>query len=185
VEDRIPYYAATSDGWTSDAGDKYRDFTLHFFLPDTWELMSIVLRVARCGGKAPEIAEFLKETVDMFKLLETKLVSITTDTATVELAATALAGLTRLDCVNHILELVLKIVTRPFKKASSKKPERPKSPTYDLVITLQNFVTKERNAPLLKGVLVREIESYCRRKAIQKLPLPIPPVKTRWNTVSR
>jgi hypothetical protein len=170
------------DGWTSDSGRKYRDFTLRFFIPGTWDLASVVLKVAACGGRGEDIANFLKTVMIDYGLTAGKVVAVTIDMASAEVAGTKLAGLERLNCVNHLLNLSMQVVVYPGKAAKGKKPAKPKSPVHDHITCLQKFVTKLNLSPKLKNALEEERAVMVKMNGLEKTPrLSVRPNNTRWN----
>ncbi len=124
-QENIEWFGATTDGWSSDAKQHYRTFTLHFFIPGTWTPVGLILDTALCGGSDDSIKEFLLGVIAKYKLLAAKIVAITTDNANAEIAGVRLADLHRVACGCHLLNLSMKLVMDPGKQATSRKPERP------------------------------------------------------------
>jgi hypothetical protein len=181
-QEQVDWFGATTDGWSSDAKEHYRTFTLHFFIPGTWQLVGIVLDTAICGGKDEQIAEFLLGVIGKYKLLVSRIVAVTTDNANAEVAAVRLADLTRVACGCHVLNLTMKLVSFPGKPAKGGKPARPPSPVFPTVEKLQKFVQKLHNAPLLMQALNQRLSAWALRNN-QSLPrIPTKPNNTRWNS---
>ncbi len=110
---QLQWIALTTDGWTDDSEKHYRTITCHFFVPNTCDLVALVLRTGICGGKDYDIADFILETMRAFKIQSERVSAITTDSANAEQAGVRLAGLERLTCSCHLLNLTLKMVLFP------------------------------------------------------------------------
>ncbi len=183
-QDTIEWFGATTDGWSSDAKQHYRTFTLHFFIPNTWTLVGLNLETALCGGSDDSIKEFLLGVIAKYKLLVKKIVAITTDNANAEVAGVRLADLHRVACGCHLLNLSMKLVIDPGKPATVRKPARASSPVFEHLSKLQKFVQKLHNAPLLMATLVQELSEWARRNQQAAVPrVPTKPNNTRWNSV--
>ena len=104
----LDYFAATTDLWTSAAGDPYITFTTHY-IDSSWELKSYCLQTHYLpkDHTGANIAEVLEETLQQWELEDNKLVGITTDSgANIKLACTLLDW-TRLSCFGHNLNLAV------------------------------------------------------------------------------
>ena len=89
---QLDYFSATTDLWTSAAGDPYITFTTHF-IDSSWELKSFCLQTHYIpeDHTAANIAEVLEETLQQWELEDKKLVGITTDSGSnIKLACTLL-----------------------------------------------------------------------------------------------
>ncbi len=101
----VEWYALTSDGWRSDAKQHYCTVTMHFFVPGTWTLVALVLSTGLCGGKDHQIAQFLLGVLGQYELVLANMVCVTTDNANAEIAGARLAGMFRVACGCHLLNL--------------------------------------------------------------------------------
>ena len=182
-QEQIEWFGATTDGWSSDAKDHYRTFTLHFFIPGSWRLVGLVLETAVTGGKDHEISAFLLGVIAKYKLLVTRIVAITTDNANAEVAGVRLADLHRVACGCHLLNLSMKLVMDPGKPPKGGRPGRPPSSVLVPLEKLQKFVQKVHNAPLLMAALVHELKEWARRNEKDVPRIPTKPNNTRWNSV--
>ncbi len=181
-QEQVDWFGATTDGWSSDAKEHYRTFTLHFFIPGTWKLVGLVLETAICGGKDQQIAEFLLSVIAKYQLSVNKIVAVTTDNANAEVAGVRLADLHRVACGCHVLNLTMKLVTDPGKPPKGTSPGRPPSPVLGPLEKLQKFVQKVHNAPLLMQALVQMLQEWGRRNGKAVPRIPTKPNNTRWNS---
>ena len=76
VDGEVEYFSATTDLWTSAAGDPYITFTCHF-IDQHWELKSYCLQMHYLpqDHNATSIKEVLTETLELWKLETAKLTS--------------------------------------------------------------------------------------------------------------
>ena len=74
----LNFVSATTDLWTSAAGDPYITFTTHY-INNNWELTSYCLQTHYLpkDHTGANIAEVLEETLQQWKLKDKKLVGIT------------------------------------------------------------------------------------------------------------
>lgn len=177
----VEWWAGTTDGWTSDANEKYRTFTFHHFIPNTTTLASFVLRTRRCGGSELQIGEFLSGCIRDFELLSIRNVAVTVDHNNAEGAGLRVAGLVKNLCGDHFLNLVAKEFVAEAKGPTSRKPARIASPVLAQVTKLLAFGTKLRNAPNLMDCFIAEALEYARTFQLPPLVLPTVPPKHRWN----
>ena len=105
---QLDYFSATTDLWTSAAGDPYITFTTHF-IDSSWELKSFCLQTHYIpeDHTAANIAEVLEETLQQWELEDKKLVGITTDSGSNIKLACTLLNWTRLSCFGHNLNLAV------------------------------------------------------------------------------
>jgi hypothetical protein len=181
-QEKVEWFGVTTDGWSSDAKEHYRTFTLHFFIPGSWQLVGMVLDTAICGGKDEQIAEFLLGVIGKYRLLVSRIVAVTTDNANAEVAGVRLADLHRVACGCHVLNLTMKLVTYPGKPAKGAKPARSASPVFQTVDKLQKFVQKLHNAPLLMQALNQRLQAWAHRNNKSVPRIPTKPNNTRWNS---
>ena len=87
IEQRIAgvdlvFISGTTDLWNSTAGQPHLTFTCHF-IHCAWELQSLCLRTHYVpeDHTAVNIQEALTATLDQWKLVESRLVAITSDSA--------------------------------------------------------------------------------------------------------
>jgi hypothetical protein len=182
-QESVEWFGATTDGWSSDAKDHYRTFTLHFFIPGTWRLVGLALETGVCGGKDHQIRDFLHGVIAKYKLMVNRIVAITTDNANAEVAGVRLADLQRVPCGCHLLNLSMKLVMDPGKPRRGNRPERPPSPVLEPLDKLQKIVQKLHNAPLLMQALVEDLTEWGRRNGKPVPRIPTKPNNTRWNSV--
>ena len=80
VEGDVEYFSATTELWTSAAGDLYITFTCHF-IDQHWELKSCCLQTHYLPQDhiATNIKEVLTETLELWKLETATIVGITAD----------------------------------------------------------------------------------------------------------
>ena len=104
----VNYFSATTDLWTSAAGDPYITFTIHF-INHYWELKSYCLQMHYLpqDHNATNIKEVLTETLELWKLEAVKLVGITTDSGANVKLACELLNWRRLSCFGHNLNLAI------------------------------------------------------------------------------
>ena len=74
---RVRNFSATTDLWTSVAGDPLITLTCHF-IDHSWELKSVCLQTHYIP-EDHDISEVLAETLQQWKLEDSRLVGITTD----------------------------------------------------------------------------------------------------------
>ena len=89
---QLDYFSATTDLWTSAAGDPYITFTTHY-IDSNWELKSYCLQTHYLpqDHTGENIAGVLEETLQQWALEANKLVGITTDSGSnIKLACTLL-----------------------------------------------------------------------------------------------
>ena len=108
VDGNIEYFSATTDLWTSAAGDPYITFTCHF-INRCWELRSYCLQTHYLpqDHNATNIKEVLDETLELWHLEAAKLVGITTDSGSNVKLACKLLNWRRLSCFGHNLNLAV------------------------------------------------------------------------------
>jgi hypothetical protein len=181
-QEQVEWFGVTTDGWSSDAKEHYRTFTLHFFIPGSWQLVGMVLDTAICGGKDEQIAEFLLGVIGKYRLLVSRIVAVTTDNANAEVAGVRLADLQRVACGCHVLNLTMKLVTDPGKPAKGARPARLPSPVFATLDKLQKFVQKLHNAPLLMQALNQRLKAWALRFNQATPRIPTKPNNTRWNS---
>ncbi len=180
----VDWVAFTTDGWSDDAHHHYRTLTVHFLIPGTWKMVALVLRTEECGGKDHEIADFILDVVREYKMLTSKIVAVTTDNASAEIAGLELTGFFRIPCGCHLLNLTMKLVLDEGKPARGGKPARAPSPVLVQVKRLTAIVKKLHNAPLFMGVFRGILEEEARRKGLAVPNIPSQDVVTRWNSTS-
>ncbi len=183
-QQHVDWFASTTDGWTDDAQHHYRTLTVHFMIPKTWTMVSLVLRTEECGGMDHEIADFILDVVREYKMLTSKMVAVTTDNASAEIEGLDLTGFFRIPCGCHLLNLTMKLVLDEGKAARGRKPARPPSPVLLQVKRLTAIVNKLHNAPLFMGTFKRILEEEARRKGVPIPNIPSQDVVTRWNSTS-
>jgi hypothetical protein len=172
----VEWYALTSDGWRSDAKQHYRTVTMHFFAPGTWSLVALVLSTGLCKDR--QIADFLLGVLGKFELVLANLVCVTTDNANAEIAGARLAGMFRVACGCHLLNLSMKLVTDAGKHRKLRLP----SPVLLEVTKLTAFVAKLHNTQMLE-LLANELKEFARLRSLAHVPqLPTKPNNTRWNS---
>ena len=105
---QLDYYSATTDLWTSAAGDPYMTFTVHF-IDANWDLKSYCLQThyLPMDHTGTNIAEALEETIQQWGLEVEKLVGITTDSGSNIKLACDLLNWNRLSCFGHNLNLAV------------------------------------------------------------------------------
>ena len=105
---QLDYFSATTDLWTSAAGDPYMTFTTHY-IDNNWELKSYCLQTHYLpqDHTGENVAEVLEETLQQWALEVNKLVGITTDSGSNIKLACALLNWTRLSCFGHNLNLAV------------------------------------------------------------------------------
>ena len=105
---QLEYFSATTELWTSAAGDPYITFTVHFN-NGSWELKSYCLQTHYLpeDHTGTNIAEVLEETLQQWELDDKKLVGITTDSGSNVKLACTLRNWTRLSCFGHNLNLAV------------------------------------------------------------------------------
>ena len=108
VNGEVEYFSATTDLWTSAAGDPYITYTCHF-IDQQWELKSYCLQTPYLpqDHNATNIKEVLTETLELWKLETAKLVGITTDSGSNIKLACELLNWRRLSCFGHYLNLAV------------------------------------------------------------------------------
>ena len=179
---RVDWFAFTTDGWTDDAHHHYRTLTAHFMIPGTWKMVACMLRTAVCGGQDHEIADFVLDVMKEYQMKEEKVVAVTSDNASAELAGLELTGLFRIPCGCHLLNLTLKLVLDEGKPARGGRPARPQSPVLVQLKKLTAIVNKLHNAPLFMSRFVDILEEEARRTGKMVPNLPVRDVVTRWNS---
>ena len=110
VDGNMEYFSATTDLWTSAAGDPYNfiTFTCHF-INQHWELKPHCLQTHYLpqDHNATNIKEVLTETLQLWKLDTAKLVGITTDSGSNIKLPCELLNWRRLSCFGHNLNLAV------------------------------------------------------------------------------
>ena len=108
VDGNMEYFSATTDLWTSAAGDPYITFTCHF-INQHWELKPYCLQTHYLpqDHNATDIKEVLTETLQLWKLDTAKLVGITTDSGSNIKLPCELLNWRRLSCFGHNLNLAV------------------------------------------------------------------------------
>ena len=101
-------YSATTDLWSSAAGDPYITLTCHA-INQQWELKSYCLQTNYLpqDHTAVNIKEVLNETLQLWKLDPGKLMGVTTDSASNVKLACELLNWQRLSCFGHNLNLAI------------------------------------------------------------------------------
>jgi hypothetical protein len=104
----LEFFSGTTDLWTSTAGHPYLTFTCHFINPH-WELQSLCLQTHYMpeDHTAVNIQEALSETLHQWKLAESQLVGITSDSGSNVKLACELLKWKRLSCFGHNLNLAV------------------------------------------------------------------------------
>jgi hypothetical protein len=153
-------------------------------IPNTWKMAALVLRTAECGGKDHEIADFVLDVVREYKMLTDKIVAVTSDNASAEVAGLALTGLFRIPCGCHLLNLTMKLVLDEGKPARGRKPARPPSPVLVQLKKLTAIVNKLYNAPLFMSRFRDILAEEARRKGLAVPIMPVQDIVTRWNSTS-
>ena len=104
----LEFFSGTTDLWTSTAGHPYLTFTCHF-IDHSWELQSFCLHTHYMpeDHTAVNIQEALSEGLQQWKLAESQLVGITTDSGSNVKLACELLNWTRLSCFGHNLNLAV------------------------------------------------------------------------------
>lgn len=185
------YYGLTSDGWKSDANEKYRNLCLHFWLPGTWETASMILQIGLCGGKAPAIAQFMRDVMNKVQLPQGNCVAVVTDTASAEKAGQELVGLYRGDCADHVLELAMRRLQFDGKPAvlgpngAVVKDAVIGSPVANLLGRVVSFAKKMHASPNLKLAFEAAMDAHlattvANYSATKRPALPTFPNNTRW-----
>ena len=104
----MEYFSATTDLWTSAAGDPCITFACHF-IDQHWELKSYCLQTHYLpqDHNATNIKEVLTETLELWKLETAKLVGITNDSGSNIKLACELLNWRRFSCFGHNLNLAV------------------------------------------------------------------------------
>jgi len=179
----VSHVSVTTDGWTSDAKERYRTVTLSFFIPGTWILVCITLGTGICGGKHKQIAEFLMSALLCHQLAVSRVVAVTTNNCKAEIAGVTLAEMFRIACVCHWLNLCMMTVLFEGKPAKPGKPARPASAVSPTFKKLFAIVGKLHNAPLLMDALLALLDEQRHLlNLVQAHARPTKPNNTRWNS---
>lgn len=103
------FYSATTDLWTSRSNDPFITFTVHF-IDNSWQLrskcLSTVLILDDHTGE--NVKDAITEILSDWNLDLSKLVAITTDSASNMKRACSLLNLSRLSCFGHNLDLAVR-----------------------------------------------------------------------------
>ena len=104
----LEYFSTTTDLWTSVSGDPYITLTCHF-IDSNWVIKTYCLQTHYLpeDHTAINISEVLAETLQHWKLEESRLVGITTDSGSNVKAACEILGWLRLSCFGHNLNLAV------------------------------------------------------------------------------
>lgn len=183
-QNSVDWFAFTTDGWSDDAHHHYRTLTAHFMIPNTWKMVAMVLKTAECGGMDHEIADFVLDVVRQYKMLSDKVVAVTSDNASAEVAGLALTGFFRIPCGCHLLNLTMKLALDEGKPATARKPARAPSPVLLQLKKLTAIVNKLHNAPLFMGEFKSIVSEEARRRGLAVPNTPMQDVVTRWNSTS-
>jgi len=178
----VGFYAITTDGWTSDAKDGYRCVTLHL-LTEEKDYASFLLASRPCGRDADAVSALLTEVLDEFDLDRAKCVACVTDSCATEIAALNIAGITRVSCVNHWVNLPLKSVSfkgkpaKPPRDGRPAKPAKPASPTASLMSRYRSVAAYFHNSANAKDALEADMEA-----SKTDAPYPVLENETRWSS---
>jgi hypothetical protein len=175
------HFSLTTDGWTSDAKEHYRTVTLHFFKPNSSEMRALTLATRLCGGDAEAVAIFIKDALLRFGLGVNQCVGVTTDNANAEIRGVNLAGLSRIPCICHLLDLSMRLTTSEGK--NGVRIQHAPSPVYDDFRKLFALISKIHNTPTILSSL-REMleENRILMQAAKASSIPVKPNNTRWNS---
>lgn len=107
ILETVGTFSLTLDGWTSIAGGKYLGITVHTFYRE--KLAPLCLAVEECavqneGGLAALVRDVLERNQFALECVE----AIVTDGAANMVALCRNLGVTRVACMAHMLELLLK-----------------------------------------------------------------------------
>lgn len=107
--------ALTSDGWTAINDRKFLGITLHTFYRG--ELVALCLGLPECpSGDAALMADLVRRTLAEYELQNVKIMAMVTDGASNMKAMCHQLDYTRVGCMAHMIDLIMK---KCFKVRSS------------------------------------------------------------------
>uniref|UniRef100_A0A8D9FH44 Zinc finger BED domain-containing protein 1 n=1 Tax=Cacopsylla melanoneura TaxID=428564 RepID=A0A8D9FH44_9HEMI len=116
------YVGITTDGWTSITNESFYAITVHYIGKDG-QLQAKLLSCERfppVRHDAMNISEYLKKTFEDWGILN-KIVAITTDNASVMIAAVQLLSIRHIKCFAHTLNLIVQNALDTISEVIMKK----------------------------------------------------------------
>ena len=171
--------ALTTDMWTSVASDPYMTVTAHF-ITDSWVLQSCVLmtRATTDRHTGENIASHLNDVKQEFGICEVS--ALVTDNATNMVAAASEAGMPRVPCFSHTLQLAvndgLKITAAARAIAAGRRVVAHFSHSAMSTQALkehQSRMGSSKPLSLIQDVATRWNSSYFMLKRLLELRIPL------------
>lgn len=102
----LKYFAITTDCWSSRANHSFMSLTVHYISPE-WDLKSHMLETGEITVEhtAINLSDYLKESLDRWKLPSTEISAVVTDNASNITAAINKLELQHFGCFSHTLQL--------------------------------------------------------------------------------